>query len=175
MAESPNQEPPPAKKARKDPPPPKTDMAVYLVSKAQKVRGINYPADSNQVGDVMVDRTPLNLAPVFEVYRLYFFAVYRDYYILGGNRLKNAPADWIIGKVQALPESIDAAGIIRTYNNPQYTSVITRRQPTEGTAGATDTDDLVASEIEGRYDAIPFHHKDYVLTYANSRRQLVPL
>ncbi|OQD77058.1 hypothetical protein PENDEC_c003G00940 [Penicillium decumbens] len=138
-----------------------TDEAVYLVAKfvPQKVRSTDYLADFGQAGDILVERTPLNPAPIFEVCGLYFYAVYRDY----GARVFERP-----GRLD-----VDAVGIIRTYNNPDATSVTTRRQATEGTS-SVDTDDLFFSEKEDRYDAIAWHDH-CALTYANARRQLAPL
>jgi len=88
-----------------------TDEAVYLVSKflSQKARYDRYLANFGAARDILVDRAPLDLVPIFEVYGLYFYAVYKDYYILAGkkgakvygtklgpkvgNVLKNSPID----------------------------------------------------------------------------------
>jgi hypothetical protein len=111
-----------------------SDENLYLVTKAVSYdeRGKDYPEDFNRAGDIKPERTPEDPAPLF--CGLYFFAVYKGYYILGGrqyairfetklaNKVDKAltgSVGWTISKVQTPTGAHKAnTALRRTYHNP---------------------------------------------------------
>lgn len=65
-----------------------SDEHLYLVSKPVTfdARAKDYPDDFNGAGDVKRSAS-LDPVPLLEVCGLFFYAVYKDYYILGGRQL----------------------------------------------------------------------------------------
>lgn len=73
-------------------PPPRSvklsDKNVNLVTKTVSYnrRGKDYPDNFNRASDIKPERTRKDPTPLFEVCGLFFFAVYKGYYILRGRR-----------------------------------------------------------------------------------------
>lgn len=55
-------------------------------SQPRSPRAKDYPEDFNRAGDIRADRTPEDPVPLFEVCGLFFFTVYKGYYILTGRQ-----------------------------------------------------------------------------------------
>ncbi|KAJ5087468.1 hypothetical protein N7456_011084 [Penicillium angulare] len=149
-----------------------SDELVYLLIKtcSPERRSEKYPDTFDSNGDIRIDRTPMDPAPLGLAFGLAFFYIYKGYYVLCGNKYAH-----IMGLRQIRPKS---EGISKKYPTcfigavvAPDTFVLEKRSVTRQfyTATSVNASYVIESEGEGNYDTVGTMHNQGALYWTGEK------